>query len=155
MPIRIEQFPATRIAFVRAVGPYWDVVGPAFDRLFAIAGPAGWMNRPSALPLATYWDSPRDVPLDRLRSDVAIVVDDSVQPQGDIQIRTMSPGKFAVYTHVGPYSGLRDAWQQAHAAVHQAGLAFRADGECFEIYLNDPCNTPEAELRTDIYLPVA
>jgi AraC family transcriptional regulator len=154
MELRIEQFPATRIAYLRAIGPYWDVVGPAFDRLFAIAGAKGWLNKPGAVPLATYWDSPREVPLDQLRSDVAIVVDESVQPEGDLQVRVMSPGKFAVYTHVGPYAGLRDAWQRAHGLVHQAGLAFHAQGECFEIYLNDPSNMPESELRTGIYLPV-
>jgi AraC family transcriptional regulator len=158
MSLRVEQFPGKRIAYIRAVGPYWDVVGPAFDRLFAIAGPKGWMSRPGAVLLATYYDSPRDVPLDQLRSDVAITIDESsgesVQPEGDVQFRTMAPGKFAVYSHVGPYSGLRDAWQVAHAQVQQAGLTFREQGECFELYVNDPSSTPEAELRTDIYLPV-
>lgn len=154
MELRVEHFPGRRIAYLRAVGPYWDVVGPAFDRLFAIAGPRGWLAKPGALILATYLDSPRDVPLEQLRSDVAVTVDDAVEPEGDLLVRAMAPGKFAVFTHIGPYAGLRDAWQIAHGKVHQAGLAFRAAGECFEIYLNDPDNTPETELRTDIYLPV-
>lgn len=154
MDLRVEHFPGKRLAYLRTVGPYWDVVGPAFDRLFAIARAGGWMGKPGVVPLAVYLDSPRDVPLDQLRADVGLTVDDAFQPPADVLVRTLPPGRFAVHTHIGPYADLRDAWQRAHGQVHQAGLSLRAVGECFELYLNDPSNTPEPQLRTEIYLPI-
>jgi AraC family transcriptional regulator len=154
MQHRVEEFRGGRLAFIRVVGPYWETVGPAFDRFCAVAGPKGWFAIPGSLLLATYHDSPREVPLDKMRADVGMLVNDSVMPEGDIQVREMPAGKYAVFTHVGPYSGLRHAWEEAHAMFQQNGLHFRNDGECFEVYVDDPTQVPESQVRTDIYLAV-
>ncbi len=63
-------------------------------------------------------------------------------------------GRYAVFTHIGPYSGLHDSW----AAIYRdwlpaTGYALR-DVPPFEHYVNNPAVTPPEQLRTDIYLPL-
>ncbi len=163
MEVRIVDRPATRLACIRTVGPYWEVVGPAFDRLFDIARARGWIgssDSTSAYPLilASYLDSPQHVPLSDLRADVCIGVADDVQTDEQLTVRVMPAARYVVFSHIGPYAGLRDAWSQAHMLIHSGQVpgnpVLRHDGECFEIYCNDPCITAPEQLRTDIYLPI-
>lgn len=163
MDVRIVDRPATRLACIRTVGPYWEVVGPAFDRLFQIARTRGWFGSsasPAGYPLilASYLDSPQHVPLSDLRADVCIGVAEDVQTDDELTVRVMSAARYVVFSHVGPYAGLREAWSRAHMLIHTEQIpgdpVLRHDGECFEIYCNDPSQTAPAQLRTDIYLPI-
>ncbi|MGJ7502402.1 AraC family transcriptional regulator [Variovorax sp. ZT5P49] len=63
-------------------------------------------------------------------------------------------GRYAVFTHVGPYTGLHTMWKAIYRHwLPATGYATR-DVPGFDLYLDDPRNTPEAELRTHLYLPL-
>ena len=55
--------------------------------------------------------------------------------------------------HTGSYENLGNAWSAAHQYARYKKLK-RAKMAAFEIYRNDPEQTPRAELVTDIYLPL-
>lgn len=67
----------------------------------------------------------------------------------------IAPGRYAVFTHTGPYRDLHRSW----AAVYRDWLP--ASGEALrdvpplELCLNDPATTPEAALLTELWIPVA
>jgi AraC family transcriptional regulator len=59
-----------------------------------------------------------------------------------------------VFAHAGPYDGLHDLWKSIYRHwVPATGFRLR-DVPGFDLYLNDPRDTPPAQLRTELYLPV-
>ena len=55
--------------------------------------------------------------------------------------------------HVGSYDHLGNAWSGAHQYARYKKLKL-AKGDAFEIYRNDPSQTAEADLITDVYIPL-
>ena len=55
--------------------------------------------------------------------------------------------------HVGSYEHLGNAWSAANQIARYRKLKQCKLGT-FEIYRNSPRETPESELRTDVYLPL-
>ncbi|MBS0453027.1 MAG: AraC family transcriptional regulator [Proteobacteria bacterium] len=63
-------------------------------------------------------------------------------------------GRYAVFTHAGPYDGLHNLWKSIYRHwVPATGFRLR-DVPGFDLYLNDPRETPPEQLRTELYLPV-
>ncbi|TWT57497.1 Bacterial transcription activator, effector binding domain [Thalassoglobus neptunius] len=65
----------------------------------------------------------------------------------------LPPCKALAVEHQGPYRHLGNAWSAAHQFARYKKLKQNKCGG-YEIYLNDPCNTESADIRTDIYLPL-
>ncbi|TWU05601.1 SRPBCC family protein [Stieleria varia] len=76
----------------------------------------------------------------------------TVTPSGLTSLQ-LSDGEAFHVRHTGSYENLGNAWSAAYqyARAKKIKLAKRA---AFEVYRNDPAQTPCAELVTDIYLPV-
>ncbi len=58
-----------------------------------------------------------------------------------------------VTVHIGSYDNLGNAWSAANQHARYKKLKQSKHGT-FEIYRNAPCETPPAELKTEIYLPL-
>ena len=56
--------------------------------------------------------------------------------------------------HLGNYEHLGNAWSAAHQVFRYKKLKPNKAGG-YEIYRNNPETTPAAEIKTDIYLPLA
>jgi AraC family transcriptional regulator len=153
LDVEIKQMPAFRVGTVGHSGAY-NEIGKAFERLGAIAGPAGLFEQPGAIMIGIYYDDPDTTPQDQLRSDAAIVVPEQMKlPEGLVEKR-IPKGRFARTEHVGSYEGLSDAWARLKEQT------FRENGHrigarpSYEIYRNTPMTVPKEELRTEIYLPI-
>lgn len=69
------------------------------------------------------------------------------------EARSLPPGRAAVLRHVGPYLGLRDAFEKLRTWVEDRGE--RIAGPHWEVYVTNPRDEPDASKRiTDIYLPL-
>jgi len=73
---------------------------------------------------------------------------------GSLAWQALAPGRYAVFTHVGPYALLHRAW----AAIYRdwlpaSGEALRDDPP-LELMLNSPELTPPEALRTEIWIPL-
>lgn len=151
--VEVMERPARRVIGVAHRGPYTGI-GGAFKRLSTLVGEHGL--GPEAIEfLGVYFDDPGSVPEDEMHSLAAIAVrDDLPMPPGFEQAR-LAAGRYAVLHHVGPYAGLPAAWGWMLSEwVPASGLLVREDAAC-EVYLNAPGKVPEAELRTEICMPVA
>ena len=108
MDVEIKDMPELRVATVRHVGPY-NQIPRAFERLDAIARPAGLIRHSSAM-MAIYHDDPESTPQDQLRSDAALAVPEEVTLPDGLVEQHIAAGRYAKTIHVGPYEQLGDTW---------------------------------------------
>ena len=150
--VRLEEFGPKRIAFLRHVGPY-DQVGPAWQRLMMWAGMRGLLG-PSMVILGLVYDAPDVTPEAKLRYDAALVVEDNVQPEGEIGIQEIARSQYAVIPHSGAYNNIQEAYDRLCGDWLPASGREPASLPAFERYLNSPYDTAPENLRTEIYLPL-
>lgn len=88
--------------------------------------------------------------------DAAIPVDKmpeaSVPADSPVQIKQTYAGPALRVVHTGSYRGLAATLDKfmAYAAAH----GYEQNGECWDQFISDPGNTPEADLITHLYMPV-
>lgn len=154
MHVDITSMPELRLACVRHVGPY-NQIPLAFERLGQLLGAtAPVLQARGTAMIAIYHDDPDVVPVDQLRSDAAVVVPLDIPIPPGLAEQRVPAGPFACTLHVGPYEQLGDTWARfmgewLPASKHRVGSA-----PSYEMYRNDPRTTPEAELRTELYIPL-
>jgi AraC family transcriptional regulator len=154
MDVQVIDRPALRVGALRHIGSYQEI-GEVFRRLGDIAGGAGLFQHPGAAMLAIYYDDPESTPPDRLRSDAAIAVPDGVALPAGLAEQRVAGGRYARTLHVGPYEQLGNAWARFKREGLDARGYRRRDGASYEVYLNDPMQTPKEELQTELYIPIA
>ena len=153
MEVEIKEMPELRVGAVRHVGPY-NQIPKAFERLGAVAGPAGLLRHAGSM-IAIYHDDPETTPQDQLRSEAALVVPEGIKlPEGLVE-EHIAGGRYARTLHVGPYEQLGDVWARFLGEWVPASGNRIGDGVSYEIYLNNPTQVPKQELRTELYVPLA
>ncbi len=153
MNVTIEDMPELRVATVHHVGPY-SRISEAFQRLGAVAGPAGLFQE-SAMMLGIYYDDPETTPADQLQSDAGITIPDTVRLPDGLVDQRLPAGRYARTTHLGPYATLGDAWSRLMGEWLPKSGRRVGKGSSYEVYRNNPSNAAPDELRTDLYLPIA
>ena len=151
MKIEFREIASIQVATLRHIGPY-NQIGAKIGELCQWGNEHG-AGGPQNDVMAIYYDNPQVTPPEQLRSDAALKVDEKVQAEGDVKIATIEGGLYAVGTYIGPYHGIAPAWGEFMAQLAQIGKKSRPL-PCFEIYVSDPCSTPEAELITELFEPV-
>ncbi|MDM0111788.1 AraC family transcriptional regulator [Variovorax sp. J22R133] len=74
--------------------------------------------------------------------------------QGSLVWTHWPAGRYAVFTHIGPYDGLHATWKAIYRHwLPATGYALR-DVPGFDLYVDHPRATPPERLRTDLYLPL-
>ncbi len=154
MDVEIKQLPALRVAAVRHIGPYHEI-GKAFDRLGQIAGPAGLITPRATEMVALYHDDPQSTPAEQLTSDAGLTVPEGAALPEGLTEQRVPAGTYASTVYVGSYSRLPDAWTRFMGEwLPASGRRINNDAPSYEVYHNDPTNTPEDQLRTEIRIPV-
>lgn len=150
MTVEIQERPPMRLAAIEHLGPYPEI-GGTFQQLIAWAGPRGVITA-DALGVAVY---PRDHGCEDPdpRALVGVTVGPQVRGDEAVKIHEIPGGRHAVVLHRGPYAQLPRSYDELFAWLPSSGEE-PADAPLFEVNLNDPRNTPAAELLTEICLPI-
>ena len=99
-------------------------------------------------------DDPKVTEAGKLRYDACIVVSKDVKPEGEIGVQEIPGGKYAVFTHKGPYEKLQGSYDYIFGKwLLESGHELR-NVTGFEKYLNAPEDTQPEKLLTEIYIPV-
>jgi AraC family transcriptional regulator len=153
MEVRIETFPDRLAVCARHLGPY-NEVGPTFGRMFGWMSGAGLLG-PDTLVMGLSYDNPETQRPEELRYDVCFSVKEPVAnlPEG-VRLETLRGGRYAVHTLHGPYSGMNAAFRRMFGLWLPESGEEVDDRPCMEIYLNDPTQVPDAELRTELCIPL-
>lgn len=104
--------------------------------------------------LAIYYNDPKVTESDKLRTDICLVIKKEAKPQGDIGVKEIKGGKYAMFLYKGAYSNLDAVYDAIYSQLlPEKGLRLR-DYNGFEKYLNHPDKTKPEKLKTEIYIPV-
>lgn len=155
MKVRIEEIKEHPIAYIRHIGPYHEV-GDTYRQLFAWAVSKG-LVQPKTAVYGFSWDDPTVVPANQLRFDAAISLPNNTKVNGEkpVEILKFPAGLWAISRLQGSYQKISGAFQELMGTwVPTSGYLPDDKRPCLEIYLNDPDNTSESELLTDICIPI-
>jgi len=141
-----------KVIYIQAIGDY-NNVGPAWGRLCEFAGRKG-MFGPRTIMLGLSHDDPQITETSKLRYDACIVIDHDIEPEGEIGVKTVTGGNYAVFIHKGPYRELQKSYNDIFRNWLPESDNELGDSPPLEIYLNDPEKVKAEDLRTEICIPL-
>ncbi len=127
-----------------------DAMAGAFAAMGAFLQGAG--VKPAGPPLALYHD--RNLATGTISVDVGfpVAASDTTKAAGAVHAGQTPSGKALKAVHHGAYATMPRCYECIAAHMEKFGLGVPSSS--WEVYLNDPRTTPEAELLTEIYVPV-
>jgi AraC family transcriptional regulator len=153
MNIDIAQLSPIRVAMIGHRGPY-DEISAVFDQLWA------WVERtgaPAQRLIGVYWDNPDYTASSQLRSAACVEVPDDFELNdrggAPIEIWQIAGGSYATTRFIGPYERLAPVWSEFTRRVERDMRMTIGSDPAFEVYVNDPEETPSSQLITDLYMP--
>ncbi len=151
--IQVKEIPELTVACVSHVGPYWELM-EAFEKLFS------WLSKndvqAQSPAMGFYYDNPKEVPMDKLRSDAAAAVPEDTQTGNDVNVKKISPMKVVSLIYTGSYADQAKfkAYGKLINYIEENGMELSSALPLIEIYLNSPAEVDESELETEIQMPV-
>lgn len=123
-----------------------QAMGSAFEAVYA------FMMRNNITPtgpaLSVYDDMSADGM--KFRAGFAVAKADIAKAEGDVKGDVTPAGPAVHFTHIGSYDTLREGYGAVMKAVAKQCITLKSP--TWELYMNDPGTTPEAELITECYL---
>jgi len=148
----IKTTPALRVAALAHRGEYQSI-GSTFERLMAMAAGQGLLGA-DARTFGIYYDDPSATPVSALRSDACVVIADGRTPTGELRLKEIRGGRYAMVRHVGPYAELDRPYRWLYGTWLARSGEEPADAPTVEAYLNDARVVPPTKLETEIWLPL-
>lgn len=104
--------------------------------------------KPVGPPICVYrdWDG------NTMKIDIGFPVSqsDAARTSGELMAGNTPAGKAFKAVHHGSYDGLKETYEAMETHIRDAGL--KATGIAWEVYVNDPQQTPEADLVTEVFM---
>jgi DNA gyrase inhibitor GyrI len=129
------------------VGPFQSNAPQAWQALHAVVGGITKHNTITGY-MSLYKRGPQIY-----RAGVSLSAGPEDLPEG-VEYAVFEGGKYSRFVLRGSYSQLPGASGRVFEVVSETKLPVR-DDYCIENYVNDPRQTPEAELVTEILIPTA
>ncbi|SFJ84135.1 AraC family transcriptional regulator [Celeribacter neptunius] len=151
--ITVEDRAPAAFAGVAHKGDYMEI-GQAFEVAAKTALSRG-MGPVLGAMVGVYFSNPGEVPVEEMRSMAGFVLTGEMDLAPPLEPFSLAGGRYAVLRHIGPYTGLRQAYDYLYGKwLPESGEEPR-DGPPFEIYLNSPMDTAPEDLVTLIHAPIA
>jgi len=104
--------------------------------------------------LTIYYDDPDVTESDKQRADVCMVPNKECVPTGELRLKQIPGGRYAIYLYKGTYQKLGMVYDTIYGKYIPEG-GYQLDARpMFERYLNDPEETRPEDLLTEIYVPI-
>jgi AraC family transcriptional regulator len=149
--VTVEARPFLYVSHTIKMDP--DAIRGVMDRSFRTLGAFMGKSRtaPSGPPIALY----RDYAGGSVTIDLGFPVSQEslAKAGGEVKAGRTPGGKAMRVIHKGPYAKIRDTYTTVEGEMKKDGIPTPA--RMWEVYVSDPQKTPEAELLTEIYMPVA
>ncbi len=104
--------------------------------------------------IGIYHGDPKVTDPDKLRSDICLVLPKKAEPKGEIGVKEIKGGKFAMFAYQGSYEHLSEVYDTIYGKyLPESGFKLR-DSYCFEKYVSNPKQTDPEKNKTEIYIPI-
>ncbi len=150
---KIKEIKAKNLIYAQALGNYNKSAGEAWEKVCDFAKKKRLFGFKTEF-IGISHDDPNVTDADKLRYDACLVVSKDVEPEGEIGIQQIKEGKYAIFTHKGPYDKLNDSYGYIYGKWMMDNNIQLRDTCGFEKYLNSPDKTKPEKLRTEIYVPI-
>lgn len=151
--VEIMDIDSVKLAGLPHQGDYMGI-GSVFEKLFIHASSQQLLSQ-STRSIGLYYDDPKSVDLDKLRSKACISVDDTTGLSDELEQIEIPAGKCATLLFKGAYAELEKPYDWLFGEWLPKSGYDAADFPPFEEYLNDPKTTPPNELLTRIHCMLA
>ncbi len=152
-PVNIQKLETTRAISLEHKGNY-NNISHAFETLFGKLA-ANDLLTPDMQMCGVFYSDPDTVAEEDLRSRACATVESDLDLGAPYEHIDIAGGKYAVLEYTGPYADMFAAYRWFYGTwLPESGFE-AANQPCHEVYINNPQDTPPAELRTDIYMPLS
>ena len=144
--------PLTHYVFIEKRGPFAEVAPPLWKEFHPLLSQLDQSKVREYLGVSG---------IDKSRpGEDAMIYDAGVSMAGEperlptgLQHRAIKSGKYARFLLTGPYSQIWMAFDRVFKILAEKRVALRPEF-CIENYVNDPRETPEDTLKTEILIPI-
>jgi effector-binding domain-containing protein len=123
-----------------------NVIGPIYQSI------GGYFQANGILPAGPPYVGYHNDDMQDLDLEIGFPVMEPIEGQDEIVPSSIPAGEFASTMHIGPYHEIEQAYTRLSAWIE--AQSFQPAGQCYEIYLNDPADTPQDALQTLILFPL-
>lgn len=148
--IEIKKMPKMNLAYVSSTGP--QNLGNAYGKLMQWATPKGLMNDQTKM-ITVYHDSFKVTESNKVRMDASILLNKTVEADGEIGLTKIEAGKFIVGSFEIGLNEFEKSWTGLFVWMNENGYK-KADREPFEIYYNNFNEHPERKAIVDFCIPI-
>ena len=150
--VEIVELEDIRLAVMDNSGSYMNI-SRVFEKFFATVVTHNMM-RENKRCFGLYYDNPKTVPEDKLRSKAGMTLEYDQNPIGEMKEHIIEGGKYAVILYKGPYADMTSAYDWFFGPwLTESGYEI-ADKPALEEYINSPKMVEPSELLTKIYMPL-
>jgi effector-binding domain-containing protein len=136
--------PALTIRTRTRVGDIPSLFGKGYNAISQMLKEQG--KQPAGAPFALYYN----MDMNDLEVEFGFPVDEPLVGSGSITVSSTPSGKAVATLYIGPYDEVEPAYDFLMKWCTDNNLMM--SGKAYEIYLNDPSETPPEMLKTQVYL---
>jgi len=100
-------------------------------------------------------DDPKVTNDEKIRYDACLAIHKEAKPTGDIGVKTLKGGKYAVFLYQGSYSRFADVYDHMFNDWLLSTNYKLRDEPVREKYISNPERTEEHKLKTEFYIPIS
>ena len=135
LKVEVKDLPGKQVAYIRLNGGYKEIDYPGtWMRLLQFAKEQN-IQPLSFSPICLYHDDPKVTEQDKLRTSVCLVLPRVGKPKGEVGVKEIPGGKYAIFRYQGPYENLHAVYDTIYAKwIPEKGYKL-GDTPGFEKYL--------------------
>ncbi len=150
----IKTIPAMKIAFVRIFGEYaTEPIGKAWEKLFKFSTKHDLFSDKTKM-IGISYDDPEIAENEKYEYNACINIEKEISPEGEIGIKELKGGKYAVFVYKGSYENFPLVYQLIFKEWLLKSDYELRDAEIFDRYVNTAWDTEPDKLITEIHLPL-
>lgn len=150
----IKNLPNQQAIYIRLKGAYMTIdYCSAWERLWKYVREQGLFG-PEIEHICIYHDDPKVTEPEKLQTDVCLTLNSTAKPQGEIGVKSIEGGRYAIFSYQGSYANLGSVYNMIYGQYLPANGYRLGRTPGFEKYLNNPSDTDPENLLTEIYIPI-